>query len=74
MAASAEITVLVSVVVNFMLSRAYTPCWAIFMDGNRVFLTQVNCGLYHHLVKLLHLTSLKLRKGLVDYYEVGKTE
>lgn len=48
--------------------------WAIFMGGKRVFLTQVNCGLYYHLVKLLHLTSLKLRKGLVDYYEVGKTE
>lgn len=47
--------------------------WGHFHRWERAFLTQVNCGLFH-CVKLLHLNSLRLRKGLFDYYEVEKTE
>lgn len=59
MAVSAEMTAPVSAVVDQMLTRV-----RLCHGWERLFLTQVNCGRLF-CVKLLHLTSLRVWKGLL---------
>lgn len=72
MAESAEIAVLVSLWSSHARQTLHSLLGH-FHGRKRVFLTQVDCGLFHG-VELLHLTPLKLRKGPVGYYEVTKME